>query len=85
MNALLIPQRTNTILYCQRWLETVRFYKDLIGFPVFFENDWFVEFQLTQSTLLSIANTEHALIRDVQEQVITLTREVVNLEQVNQT
>lgn len=72
-------QRTNTILYCRRWLETVHFYRDQICLPVVFENDWFVEFQLTDSSFLSIADSARATISDVQGQGITLTLQVASL------
>lgn len=72
--------RTNTILYCLRWKDTVYFYKNQLGLPVAFENDWFVEFQLTDTSFLSIANSARATISDVQGQGITLTWEVTELE-----
>ncbi len=73
-------QRSNTILYCHHWMETVRFYKRNICLPVALENDWFVEFQLTDSSFLSIANSARATISAVQGQGVTLTWEVVDLE-----
>jgi catechol-2,3-dioxygenase len=74
--------RTNTILYCQRWTETVQFYKNVINLPVSFENDWFIEFQLTETSYLSIANSARASINDVQGQGVTLTWQVTDLAQV---
>jgi catechol 2,3-dioxygenase-like lactoylglutathione lyase family enzyme len=82
MNSFLALQRSNTILYCRRWTETIHFYKKQMGLRVAFENDWFVEFQLTDTSFLSIANSARATISDVQGQGITLTWEVQNLEQV---
>lgn len=73
-------QRSNTILYCHHWMETVRFYKENMCLPAALENDWFVEFQLTDSSFLSIANSAHATITDVQGQGVTLTWEVEDLE-----
>ena len=72
-------QRTNTILYCRRWLETVHFYKNQMGLPVVFENDWFVEFRLTDTSFLSIADSARATISDVQGQGMTLTWQVTSL------
>ena len=82
MNPLSILKRTNTILYCRHWIETVHFYKKQICLPTTFENDWFVEFQLTDTSFLSIADSARATISDVQGQGVTLTWEVMDLETV---
>jgi len=79
MKPLIEPKRTNTILYCRYWLETVAFYKDRLKLPVAFANEWFVEFQLTGSSFLSIANADRATIAAVQGQGMTLTLEVANV------
>jgi catechol 2,3-dioxygenase-like lactoylglutathione lyase family enzyme len=79
MKPLIEPKRTNTILYCQRWPETVAFYKDHLRLSVAFANDWFVEFQLTGSSFLSIAHAARATITAVQGQGMTLTLEVANV------
>ena len=78
MTRLIEPRRTNTILYCHRWPETVTFYQEKLKLPVAFANDWFVEFQLTDSSFLSIANAAQATIADVQGQGMTLTLEVAD-------
>lgn len=46
-------------------METVHFYNKRMSLPVAFENDWFVEFQLTDTSFLSIANSARATISDV--------------------
>lgn len=79
-NSWVTLKRSNTILYCRYWMETAHFYKKQLGFPVAFENDWFVEFQLTNTSFLSIANSTRATIADVQGQGVTLTWEVTDLE-----
>lgn len=72
--------RANTILYCQNWEETVHFYRQLLCFPVAFENDWFVEFHLVGSNYLSIAQAARATIAAVAGQGVTLTWQVEDLE-----
>ena len=79
MTSLLIPQRTNTILYCERWAETAVFYQHQLNLPVTFANDWFVEFQLTDTSFLSIANAARATVAAVQGQGITLTWQVADV------
>jgi len=59
---LLAPQTANTILYCAGWAETVAFYRDTLGFSVTFANDWFVEFALTDTARLSIADARRATV-----------------------
>jgi len=65
--------RANTVLYCERWRETVEFYRSVLGLAVEFDNDWFVEFRLTGSSFLSIADAARATIGAVGGQGVTLT------------
>ena len=74
--SVLSIERTNTVLYCERWLETVAFYRTVLGLRVAFENDWFVEFQLAASSFLSIADASRATIGAVDGQGVTLTWQV---------
>ncbi len=46
----------NTILYCEKWADTVVFYETGLQLPVTVARDWFVEFRLTDFTCLSIAD-----------------------------
>lgn len=71
--------QSNTILYCARWAETVAFYGDLLGLPVSFANDWFVEFHLGGSSYLSIANAARATIAAVGGQGVTLAWQVADV------
>lgn len=68
----ILPDRTNTILYCRRWAQTVRFYRERLQFSVAFENDWFVEFRLNDNTFLSVADAARATIEAVDGQGVTL-------------
>ncbi len=76
---MLETNRTNTILYCRLWDECVLFYKRILKLDVSFENDWFVEFQLNESTFLSIADSARASIDDVAGQGITLSWQTSDL------
>lgn len=75
--------RTNTILYCDRWEETVRFYRDAIKLAVLMEKGWFVEFQLTGGACLSVAHAAHASIPSAGGAGMTLSWQVGNIEAVN--
>jgi catechol 2,3-dioxygenase-like lactoylglutathione lyase family enzyme len=76
---VLAPKRVNTILYCRQWSATVEFYRRLLGLPVNFENDWFVEFRLNDGAYLSVADASRATIVAVAGQGITLAWQVSDL------
>ena len=75
--------RTNTILYCQKWQETVAFYRTIFIFPISYQNDWFVEFQLADHTYLSIAYERRASIHSASGEGITLSWQVSNLTEMH--
>ena len=75
--------RTNTILYCHQWIETVTFYRNTFDFPVSYQTDWFVEFQLTTHAYLSIADESRASIQSVGGQGITLSWQVPQLQEMH--
>ena len=77
-------QTANTILYCRSWAETIAFYRELIGLPILFESDWFVEFQLTPTARLSIADERRASIKRGGGAGITLAWQVADLEAARQ-
>jgi catechol 2,3-dioxygenase-like lactoylglutathione lyase family enzyme len=76
---LITPARSNTILYCRRWRETIAFYRDELGLAVVADHDWFVEMSITGSTSLSIADAARATINAVDGQGITLSWQVKDL------
>lgn len=71
--------RANTIVYCNRWKECVRFYRDGLGLEVTFNNDWFVEFSLNSACALSIADARRASVDSAQGRGITLTLKVEDI------
>ncbi len=76
MSQVLTFKTANTILYCQKWAETVAFYKDDLALPVLFASDWFVEFELGATARLSIADERHSRIKSSQGAGLTLTLQV---------
>jgi len=70
----------NTIFYCRKWEETVRFYRDHLNLTVNFSSDWFVEFCLSPSCRLSIADEKRASIKSCNGKGITLSFEVENID-----
>ena len=72
---------TNTILYCQKWQATVAFYQNIFNLPVNFASEWFVEFELSATTRLSIADERRATVKSSLGRGITLTFQVENLQE----
>lgn len=77
-------QTTNTILYCKKWKESVDFYRTALALPVTFEAEWFVEFQLSDTGRISIADERRASIKSSGGQGITLTLQVENIEEIRE-
>lgn len=75
--------RTNTILYCVAWKETVDFYKKRIGPDESYESDWFVEFQVG-SSFLSIADAVRATVGESRGDGTTLSWEVPDVDTAHQ-
>ncbi|HEX6254425.1 MAG TPA: VOC family protein [Euzebyales bacterium] len=71
--------RRNTILYCERWPETVEFYGSHLGLTVLARRDWFVEFALGADSALSVADASRTTIEPVEGQGITLSWRVADL------
>lgn len=78
MSNQLSLKTSNTILYCRRWPETVDFYRRQMQFPVSFESDWFVEFELTPTSRLSVADERRATIKSSGGAGLTLTFQVAD-------
>ena len=74
------PTTTNMILYCREWEKTVRFYREGLRLPVTFSTDWFVEFSLTASSRLSVANEKRSSIKSVAGRGMTLSLEVEHIQ-----
>ena len=74
-------KNSNTILYCNNWQETVTFYKTKLCLAASVEKDWFVEFQLTESSFLSIANSQNTSVKSSKGKGLTITFEVDDIVQ----
>ena len=70
------PINANTILYCKKWQETVDFYKHRLGLPITHDSDWFIEFKLTRTAHISVADERRASIKSSGGAGITLALQV---------
>jgi catechol 2,3-dioxygenase-like lactoylglutathione lyase family enzyme len=66
-------KRTNTILYCRRWAETVAFYRDRLKLDVAYQNEWLVEFHLSATAFLSVADQRRSGLSSAEGNGITLS------------
>jgi len=74
--------RTNTILYCIRWAATVKFYRDMINLPVLLQKAWFVEFELTDNSCLSVADAARTSVGSAGGAGITLSWQVEDIDSI---
>ena len=75
-------KRINTILYCQNWDDTVKFYRDVLKLMIHHKVEWLVEFHLIDNTFLSIANAAGTSIKSSKGSGITLSFQVENVDAV---
>jgi catechol 2,3-dioxygenase-like lactoylglutathione lyase family enzyme len=73
--------RTNTILYCRNWAETIAFYRDVLRLSVSYQKDWFIEFHIAGNTYLSVADEQRASINSASGSGITLSWQVTDIAQ----
>lgn len=71
-------ERSNVILYCQRWVDTTNFYRDTLRMPIEFANAWLVEFRINPTSFISIADASRTSIRSVDGQGLTMTFRVAD-------
>lgn len=75
---------TNTILYCTHWKETLAFYRDILRLPIIFTRSWFVEFRLTDTARLSLADEQNASVPSARGLGTTLSFKVDDIEDIHQ-
>lgn len=72
----------NTILYCRHWPAALEFYRQVLGLPETFSNEWFVEFEVVPGTSLSVADAARTSIEPSDGRGITVSIRVRDLEAV---
>jgi catechol-2,3-dioxygenase len=66
----------NIILYCNKWEETVAFYRTNLQLPITAATEWFVEFRITRTSRLSVADESRASIKSGSGKGITIGLQV---------
>ena len=74
--------KSNTILYYRNWEENVRFYRDILGFPINFQNEWFVEFIINEGSCISVADAQKATIKSSLGSGITISFQVADVKSI---
>jgi len=69
-------QAMNTVLYCRRFTDTVRFYDRVLALPRGASRDWFVEFRVAEGCFLSVADERRASVKSAGGAGLTLTLRV---------
>jgi catechol 2,3-dioxygenase-like lactoylglutathione lyase family enzyme len=77
-----LVKRTNTSLYCDRWKATVAFYRDRLGLEVAFQGDWLIEFILTRTAFLSVADQSRTTLSSAEGTGITLSFQIDDIRAV---
>jgi catechol 2,3-dioxygenase-like lactoylglutathione lyase family enzyme len=75
-------RRANTILYTDRWADTVAFYRDTLCWPVGADNGWFVEFAVGPGAFVSVADARRSTIAAGHGAGITLSLQVEDVQAV---
>jgi catechol 2,3-dioxygenase-like lactoylglutathione lyase family enzyme len=75
----------NTILYCTRWTDTVAFYTSGLNLERLTTREWFVEFALTDSARLSLADETQCSIKGAGGAGVTISLCVDDLEAAHET
>ncbi|MFO8111846.1 MAG: VOC family protein [Desulfosalsimonadaceae bacterium] len=70
----------NTILYCKKFQETLAFYRVMLGHDGHAIAEWFVEFSLNETAMLSIADESRARIKSAGGCGITLSLRTRNID-----
>lgn len=76
---------SNMILYCRKWKQTSDFYRNFLELPVNFSCDWFIEFRLTETSRLSVADENKCTIKSPDKKGITIALQVPDIDTVWQT
>ncbi len=80
-NSEISVNRTNTILYCDAFQETVSFYQDILKLAVTAQKDWFVEFRLRDRVYLSVADAGRTKVPAAKGDGITLSWQVEDVRE----
>lgn len=72
-------ESANIILYCKKFDATVAFYQSGLMLPITTCNEWFVEFRLTRTSRLSVADESRTSIKSSSGKGITIGIQVADL------
>jgi len=71
----------HTVLLCEKWEDCVSFYKEVLGFPVLYERERFVEFQVTADARIGILKPLHPYAPRPSHEHVILSISVEDIEE----
>lgn len=75
----------HTVLYCDQWEECIAFYRDVLGFPVVFANEIFVEVQPAEGARIGLMNASRTRWSALRSDSLILSFRVADIEKTHQT
>lgn len=66
----------NIILYCKKYGETLRFYRDMLGLPVSADMGWLTEFRASENSFITVADEARSSVKSAGGLGITITLKV---------
>ena len=72
-------ETANVILYCKKWEETVAFYRFGLKLPIHAYTEWLVEFILTNTSRLSVADESRTSIKSGDGKGVTIGLQVAEI------
>jgi catechol 2,3-dioxygenase-like lactoylglutathione lyase family enzyme len=72
----------HTILYCRKWKECISFYRDVLGFPVVFDNNILVELEPAPNVRIGLMDVSRTKKNVTASENIVLSFRVTNIEKV---
>ena len=70
----------HTILYCRKWKECISFYRDVLGFPVVFDNNILVELEPAPNVRIGLIDVSRTKRNITAPETIVLSFRVANRE-----
>jgi len=70
----------HTILYCRKWEECISFYRDILGFPVVFDNNILAEVEPAPNVRIGLMNVSRTKKNVTAPETIVLSFRLTNIE-----
>ena len=79
LDTIMDIKTSNIILYCKKWEAMVAFYQTTLQLPITASTEWFVEFKITGTSRLSVADESRTSIKSSDGKGITIGLQVADV------